>query len=81
VIVLEVVSPSSRGIDTGAKLAGYFRLPSVRHYLVLDAEARAVVHHRRDASGSIATAILHDGALALHPPAVVIEVKELFATV
>jgi hypothetical protein len=23
-------------VDTGAKLIGYFRLPSVRHYLVID---------------------------------------------
>jgi Uma2 family endonuclease len=30
VIVVEVVSPSSRGIDRGVKLAGYFSLPSVR---------------------------------------------------
>jgi Uma2 family endonuclease len=30
-IVVEVVSPSSRGRDAGAKFADYFRLPSLRH--------------------------------------------------
>ena len=34
VIVVEVVSPSSKSIDAGSKLADYFRLASVRHYLV-----------------------------------------------
>jgi Uma2 family endonuclease len=81
VIVVEVVSPSSRGIDSGAKLMGYFRLPSVRHHLVLDAETRAVVHHRRDERGDIATAILRDRSLSLDPPGLVLQVKDLFATV
>jgi Uma2 family endonuclease len=81
VIVVEVVSPSSRGIDSGAKLMGYFRLPSVRHYLVLDAEGRAVAHHRRDESGEISTRILRNGTLHLDPPGLVLEVTDLFATV
>ena len=46
-IVVEVVSPSSRGADTGAKLGDYFTLPSVRHYLVVNAETRTLIHHRR----------------------------------
>jgi len=47
VIVVEVVSPSSRGIDRGAKLAAYFEVPSLRHYLIVDIEAQVVIHHRR----------------------------------
>src|SRR5260370_42087422 len=35
-IVVEVLSPSTRHIDASAKLAGYFRIPSVRHYLIVD---------------------------------------------
>jgi len=79
-IVVEVVSPSSRGIDTGAKLVGYFRLPSVRHYLVLDTEARVVIHHRRDDAGGIATTLLHDGSLNLDPPGLVVGIRDMFAT-
>lgn len=78
VIVVEVVSPSSRGVDSGAKLAGYFRLPSVRHYLVLDGAARTIAHHRRGASGEIATRILRDGALELDPPGFEVAVADLF---
>jgi Uma2 family endonuclease len=71
VIAVEVVSPSSRGIDTGAKLAGYFRLPSLRHYLV-------VCHHRDDAGG-LSTEILHGGVLALDPPGLSLEIGDVFA--
>lgn len=80
VIVVEVVSPSSRGVDTGAKLAGYFLLPSLRHYIVVDTESRAVVHHRRDDAGVISVQVLHSGALALDPPGLQIEIGDIFAT-
>lgn len=79
VIVVEVVSPSSRGIDSGAKLAGYFRLPSLAHYLVIDGGARAVTHHRRGADGAIATRIARDGAVELDPPGLAVAVDDLFA--
>ena len=35
VIVVEVRSPSTARRDIGEKLIGYFKLPSLRHYLVL----------------------------------------------
>ena len=35
IIVVEVLSPSTSARDVGAKLADYFRLPSVRHYLIV----------------------------------------------
>jgi Uma2 family endonuclease len=79
-IVVEVVSPSSKGVDSGAKLVGYFKLPSVRHYLVLDTEARVVVHHRRGDDGGITTALRHDGALDLDPPGLSIDVRDVFAS-
>src|ERR1700730_7739792 len=34
VIVVEVLSPSTRRIDASAKLVGYFRLSSILHYLI-----------------------------------------------
>ncbi|MGH6674553.1 MAG: Uma2 family endonuclease [Xanthobacteraceae bacterium] len=36
VIVVEVLSPATAHTDTSAKLIGYFKVPSVMHYLVLD---------------------------------------------
>ena len=79
VIVVEVVSPSSRGIDKGAKLASYFSLPSVRHYLIVDTEGRVVIHHQRLDDGRIESRFLHEGALALDPPGLTIEVGDIFA--
>lgn len=70
-IVVEVLSPSTRARDAGAKLEDYFRLPSVRHYLILKTENRTVIHHERDGSGTIATRIISDGAVVvLDPPGI-----------
>jgi Uma2 family endonuclease len=68
VIVVEVVSPSARKRDSGSKLADYFRIPSVRHYLIVKTENRAIIHHRRDDAGGITTHIIRDGVLCLDPP-------------
>ena len=78
IIVVEVVSPSSRGIDRGVKLASYFSLPSVRHYLIVDTDKRVVIHHRRDEEGQIGVRIFHDGPLTLDPPGLTIEVQDIF---
>lgn len=79
VIVVEVVSPSSRGIDRGVKLAGYFSLPSLRHYLIVDTDSQVVIHHRRDEEGRIEVRIVHDGPLTLDPPGLAIDVRDIFA--
>lgn len=73
VIVVEVLSPSTRAIDKALKFAAYMDLPSVRHYLIVDVDRRRVIHHRRDPSGAIATAILRDGPIPLDPPGIVLE--------
>ena len=78
VVVVEVVSPSSRGVDTGAKLAAYFSLASVRHYLIVDTDKRVAIHHHRDGKGEIGVRILADGQLSLDPPGLTIDVRDLF---
>jgi Uma2 family endonuclease len=78
IIVVEVVSPSSRGIDRGVKLAGYFSLPSVRHYLIVDTDKQVVIHHRRDERGRIGVRIIPDGALTLDPPGLAINIRDIF---
>lgn len=78
VIVVEVLSPSTRGVDSGAKLVGYFQVPSVRHYLVVDAERHRVVHHRRADGTRIETQIVADGALVLDPPGLSLALADLF---
>ena len=57
VIIVEVESPSTRSTDAGGKLADYFRLDSVQHYLIVRTSRRQVIHHRRD-GGRIETRIV-----------------------
>ena len=65
-IIVEVLSPSSRTRDAGAKLADHVRLPSVRHHLIVDTDERTVIHHRRDDDDErIRTFVLRGGAGAL----------------
>jgi Uma2 family endonuclease len=78
VIVVEVLSPSTAKRDLATKLVGYFRLPSVRHYLVFDPDESMLIHHARRADGSIATATLSAGVLRLEPPGLVLDIGGLF---
>jgi Uma2 family endonuclease len=75
-ILVEVLPPATLGVDTGMKLADYFRIASVRHYLIVRPETRTVIHHGRDDAGAITTRIVRDGALTLDPPG--IELRDLF---
>jgi Uma2 family endonuclease len=72
-IVVEVAAPSSRSRDAGLKLADYFRVASVRHYLIVATDIRTVIHHRRDAAGTILTRIVRDGPVLLDPPGLVLD--------
>ena len=54
--------------EDGAKLADHFRLPSVRHYLLVRTERQTVIHHRRADDGDIQTRIVTAGTLTLYPP-------------
>jgi len=78
-VVIEVISEGTAERDHGVKRSGYFSLPSVMHYLILDPERRAVIHHRRAAAGEIATLELTEGPLRLDPPGLAFFVEELFA--
>jgi Uma2 family endonuclease len=57
-IVVEVLSEGTAARDHGVKLAGYFSLPSVAHYLILDADNRTAIHHKRGPGDLIETRIL-----------------------
>ena len=79
VVVVEVLSPSTQGNDTGAKLADYFQVASIMHYLIVHPTKRVVIHHRRaDGSGGIETAIVNSGELRLDPPGFVVQVDEFY---
>ena len=78
VIVVEVLSPSTRHIDAQIKLAGYFRLSSVMHYLVIDPDKPLVLHHARNADGTILTRIVSDGTIGLDPPGIEIAIGDIY---
>lgn len=78
VLIVEVISPSSRQVDTGAKFARYFRLPSLVHYLLVDTGARLLIHHRRGTEGLILSRIVNEGALTLDPPGIAVPVPAFF---
>jgi Uma2 family endonuclease len=80
VVIVEVLSPSSRTIDKSVKLAGYFKLDSLRHYLVVDLEHRTVLHYgRRGADEPILLRIVTEGAIRLDPPGLDLTLTEIFA--
>jgi Uma2 family endonuclease len=79
VIVVEVLSPGTEGRDRGVKLRGYFSLPSVMHYLILDPDKRLIIHHRRGQDDLLETRISIGGIVRLEPPGLDLPVVELFA--
>lgn len=82
VVVVEVLSPSTQRRDHGLKLEGYFRLPACAHYLIVNPETRAVIHHRRKPDAAeIATLILREPeALTLDPPGLTVGVAAMLPT-
>jgi Uma2 family endonuclease len=78
VVVVEVLSPSTRSIDVQYKLANYFRLPSVAHYPIVDPDKPLVVHHARRDDGAILTRIVSNGVIALDPPGIELAVTDIY---
>lgn len=80
VVIVEVLSPSSRHIDKSVKLAGYFKLASLVHDLVVDLDRRTALHYRRQgADEPILLRIVTDGAMRLDPPGLDLALSEIFA--
>jgi hypothetical protein len=55
-------------LDSGAKLADYFRIDTVRHYLIVRTGTRTVIQHTRRDDGTIVTQIVGTGEIRLDPP-------------
>ena len=77
VIVVEVLSPSTRGLDKSAKLADYFRVAGLGHYVIVDLARRHLVHYRRQADGAAVVAIVKDGDVVFDPPGISLSVADL----
>jgi len=77
VIVVEVLSLSTAAVSSGQKLAGYFGVPSIQHYLIIHPTRRTVIHHRRDGD-RIETMIVVAGPITLDPPGLLITLEDLY---
>ena len=76
VIVVEVLSPSSHQVDLAIKLADYFLLPSLAHYLIVDPTRS--FHHSR-AGDAILTRVVTEGAIVLDPPGLELALADVYA--
>jgi Uma2 family endonuclease len=81
VIVAEVVSPSSAQTDNVDKLAEYFALDSVEHYLIVNPTAKTVTHHARAGNNKILTQILRSGSVRLDPPGIIFSIDAILASI
>ncbi len=78
VILVEVLSPSTRQLDASVKLTGYFRLPSVAHYLIVDPAEPTIVHHSRKPGDDIVTRVVTEGIIRLDPPGLQIALADIY---
>jgi Uma2 family endonuclease len=79
-IVVEVLSASTRDRDFSIKLAGYAGLASVAHYLLVDTQRRLVVHHHRaGAEQEFRTSIVRGGVVRLEPPGLDLDIDAIYA--
>jgi Uma2 family endonuclease len=78
VIAIEVLSPSTGNLDKTTKLADYFRVSSLAHYLIIDLGRRHILHYGRQSDGAIMLTIVKDGEIVLDPPGIAVPASGLF---
>ena len=78
VVVVEVLSDSTARKDRTVKLDGYFAVPSIKHYLIVDWEEREISHYRREGVELAKPVIVRDGILSLEPPGLTLDITKVF---
>lgn len=78
VIAVEVLSPSSAKRDLTDKLAGYFQVPSILHYLVVDPGEQELIWYRRSGDALAPPQTLREGSLRLEPPGIELALTDIF---
>ena len=79
VVVVEVMSPSSIRIDSGEKLEDYFRVPSLRHYLIVDPCNRIAILYSRDGSdGPVSRQLYSAGEVRFAEAGISVPLEALF---
>ena len=80
-IVAEVVSPSSSSTDANQKLAEYFSVPSIMHYLIVWPKQNYCYHHKRIDDNKVLTTIVRSGMIEFDPPGFSISFESMFGEV
>jgi Uma2 family endonuclease len=79
-IVVEVLSTSTRDRDFTIRLAGYASLTSVVHYLLVETRRRLIVHHHRAlGEPEFRTSVARSGILRLEPPGLDLDLDTIYA--
>jgi hypothetical protein len=60
------------------KLARYFKVASIEHYVIADWEACELIHYRREGAGLAPPVILRAGLLRLDPPGLIFALADVF---
>ena len=76
-VVVEVLSRSTGPVDTGSKLINYFKLPSLKHYLVVDTTRQVVLHYFRGSDGRATLKVVEQGQIDFGD-GLAISLEELF---
>jgi Uma2 family endonuclease len=76
-ILVEVLSPSTKTRDHGVKLQGYFTLPSLFHYLIIDPDRQLLIHHQRATGDAVVPRIVTGPRLLLDPPGFHVDLTEV----
>ena len=79
-LILEVLSKSTRDYDQGEKFRMYRAIPSLRHYLVVEQKAVWVVHHKKTDANNWITEEYDDLAnvITLNPPGLQLPLADLY---
>ena len=80
-IVVEVVSPSSSSTDANQKLAEYFSVTSIMHYLIVWPKQNYCYHHQRIDDNKVLTTIVRSGMIEFDPPGISISYDSIFGEV
>lgn len=78
IIIVEALSPSTARMDVTTNLRSYFKVQSVQYSLVVDPDERTIIHRKRGKDAAVRARLVRRGALALHPPAIKIELSDVF---
>lgn len=78
-VVVEVLSPGTRNVDLVRKLVNYFRIPTVMHYLIFDADKPWVMQYNRVGDeGFDLAGIVTSGPIGLKHPGIIIKVEDIY---